>query len=82
MTPKEKAEDLVIKFLKLYNKEDGYVVIQDHTIITPKNAYHISHFANCALIAVEEISDVLWEQMADKDRIIYWEDVKHEIEKL
>lgn len=36
----------------------------------------------CALIAVNEICDVLWEQLEDRDRIIYWEDVKQEIEKL
>lgn len=71
MTAKQKASELVDKYYTGREPNDNL----------PLTIYW-SCAKQCALIAVEEISDVLWEQMADKDRIIYWEDVKHEIEKL
>jgi hypothetical protein len=63
MTPKEKANELVNKYL----------------IITPI-VWHIYNAKKCALIAVDEILDVL--NVIDNFEMIYWEQVKQEIEKL
>lgn len=64
MTPKEKAEELVNRFI--YRRTD-YVEIDDAK--------------QCALIAVDEILDNnLW--FKDEVNNNYWQEVKHEIEKL
>ena len=76
MTPKEKAEDLVDRYYWTFG--DGYLGEQ-----------HIQF----ALIAVDEIlealkieltKDVITIDVANfaADKIIYWEEVKQEIEKL
>lgn len=70
MTPKEKAKELRDKF---YDQRD-YVMIGDE-------------FANerarqCALIAVEEIMDVLWDNGTSSNYYKYWQEVKQEIERL
>ena len=68
MTPKEKAEELVSKMLK----EVGY----DTDIAVP-----------CALIAVDEMLEEL-DHLAFDDfdygtsKMMYWQEVKQEIEKL
>jgi hypothetical protein len=67
MTPKEKAEGLVYKFEFSCGGSHEYQVL--------KNA------KQCALIAVDEII----EELIEKDfanRFSYWQEVKHEIEKL
>ena len=78
MTPKEKAQDL---YFKMYNI-DAY------------NDYHLLA-KQCALIAVDEIISE-YQSMSDTDSIIYikneityvihklvyWQEVKQEIEKL
>jgi hypothetical protein len=72
MTPRETAEDLILKF-KSSQSEDGFNDVRD------------LHAANrCAIIAVDEILKVL----DDADDLIYyrskfnfWTEVKNELEK-
>jgi hypothetical protein len=66
MTPKEKAEELVDKMLYCYQG-------------------HIDEYTakQCALIAVDEIFEALDEHHWQNRLIInYWNEVKHELEKL
>jgi len=68
MTPKEKAEELIMKF-KSGESQDGYNDVRDiHAAI------------RCALIAVDEILNAVT-AIADK-RYDYWKEVKQELEKL
>ena len=67
MTPKEKAEELVLKYLRL--QEEG-----------SSNWFHKILAKKCALIAVDEILDNL-EDHTGKD-IKFYNEVKQEIEKL
>lgn len=62
MTPKEKAEELVNRFI--YRRTD-YVEIYDAK--------------QCALLAVDEILDILNQLSLEYE---YWQEVKQEIEKL
>jgi hypothetical protein len=72
MTPKEKAEDLFNKMdMIIYTDQDNWK----------------SQCIRCALIAVNEIinTNALSEHFdygIDKTNLFYWEQVKHEIEKL
>lgn len=66
MTPKEKAEYLIDKFIQ-YTPED-----EDFTYEYTKK---------CALIAVDEILNVTSESY-DIEHINWWQEVKQEIEKL
>jgi hypothetical protein len=69
MTPKEKAEKLVLKYLRL--QEPNY------------NWFHSKLAKLCALIAVEELLSETEE--FDGMRVInnpYWMEVRNEIEKL
>jgi hypothetical protein len=73
MTPKEKARELVDKF---YNATD------DHW-----NQWYVAK--QCALIAVDEVQQLIKNLSSCKNRFIYivdemnyWEEVKQEIEKL
>jgi hypothetical protein len=69
MTAKEKAEELILKFMRL--QEPNY------------NWFHSKLAKQCALIAVEEI--LKDKEEIDGMRIIndpYWLEVKQEIEKL
>ena len=66
MTPKQKAKELVNKYLQIY---DGRVI----------------QAKQCALIAVDEILNTLYSipfGNALDNELIYWEEVKQEIEKL
>jgi hypothetical protein len=72
MTPKEKAEELVLKYLRL--QEEG-----------SSNWFHKILAKQCALIAVNEILDVDCFDMSEEhfdNHIEYWQEVKQEIEKL
>jgi hypothetical protein len=66
MTTKEKAKDLVGKYVSL---TDGWVY----------GIKNWEHKKKCALIAVDEILNVVWNVPIDVE---YWEEVKKEIEKL
>jgi hypothetical protein len=75
MTPKEKADDLIDKFLphtKVYHEATGWEDYFDSA-------------KECALIAVDEILEELPEGSIDygiSSRRRYWEEVKEELEKL
>ncbi len=70
MTPKEKAEKLVnsfyLKFIDRYDKSS-------------MNEYESKH---CALIAVDEILKVVSFYNDSQAEVIYFKEVKQEIEKL
>ena len=70
MTPKEKAKELVDKFVQYTPAEEEY---------------EFPYAKQCALIAVDEIISEI-EPSVTMDvieaRIKYWEEVKQEIEKL
>ena len=66
MTPKEKADELVVKFLKHSRAE--------------KDIKPIQSAKQCALIAVDEIlSQFNWKPSSGSS---YWDEVKQEIENL
>jgi len=67
MTPKEKAEELFYKMA--YNSSE-----EDH---------NCSHYVaiNCSLIAVDAILNVA-KEIATKESIDYWQEVKQEIENI
>ena len=74
MNPKEKAEDLVCKFIS-------------HTLIFDEGAGWLEdkdEAKQCALIAVDEILNTIeYSSQADElSKISYWAEVKKEIEKL
>ena len=68
MTPKEKAEELIEKYLKLDieigGQYDGYLTMKMHDAI------------QCALIAVDEILNI------GCIEVPYWQEVKEEINNL
>lgn len=82
MTPKEKARELVNSFVKLYYHQT-------------ENYLELDEAKQCALIAVEEILSE-YQSMSDSESIlvinnkptfvvhqlVYWMEVKQEIEKL
>jgi hypothetical protein len=66
MTPRETAEDLILKF-KSSQSEDGFNDVRDFHAAT-----------RCALIAVNEILT----SIDSNHDFIYWTEVKNELEKL
>lgn len=76
MTPKEKAEDLYKKYLPLVQRWDDFNAVS----IKKENAIKSS------LIAVDEILNILniWSalHLEKSSQLIFWEEVKQEIEKL
>jgi hypothetical protein len=85
MTPKKKADALVLKFSNLIN----FDFVSDLTFHNPndddRNRRVKKDAKQCALIAVEEILQMVDEQMQgflDTDIINHWEQVKNEIENL
>jgi hypothetical protein len=76
MTPKEKAEELVDKYFKLLNYEFGDLVYS----LRDKQPH------KCALIAVDEIlsdyKNYLMHENTEYKGLMYWQEVKKEIEKL
>ena len=73
MTPKEKAKELVDKFIEPtmeFDELDGYVEDKDNA-------------KQCALIAVDEVIEALHEHHWQNRLLIdYWQEVKKELEKL
>lgn len=68
MTPKEKATELISK---MYNH------FEDDDAIAYSTAKH------CALIAVDEILNIEWDEFEmSGNEVMYWQEVKQEIEKL
>ena len=72
MTPKEKAKDIFDKF-SFEKTPEGYKMFQTS-----------NESKRCSLIAVNEIIDTIeYSSQADEtSKIIYWDKVKEEIEKL
>ena len=66
MTPKEKAEDLLHRYDVLQTYIEGF---------------NLENAKQCALIAVDEIINVIEDNCLEYDDN-YWEDVKTEIQKL
>jgi hypothetical protein len=66
MTPKEQAEDLILKF-KSSESQDGYNDVRDFHSAT-----------RCSLIAVDQILEII----DSNYDFIYWTEVKNELEKL
>jgi hypothetical protein len=68
MEAKEKAEKLVLMFLRIENN-------------TPE--WFNTHIAKqCAIIAVDEIMKILWHTHNNESEYRYWEQVKTEINNL
>ena len=71
MIPKEKANELYSKYDDLLNKDFGNPIVFDNQL------------KQCALIAVDEIIDSLQiKNYSQADKYEYWQEVKHEINKL
>lgn len=70
MTPKEKASELVLKYLRIDNNT--------------KEWFNIHIAKQCALIAVDEIlAQDVFDYTSDwSNTIEYWQEVKQEIEKM
>jgi len=67
MTPKQKAEEITLLY---YN-------LGKHLYVP------ISFAKQCALIAVDEIIDsIIIKNYSDADKYDYWNEVKHEINKI
>jgi len=76
MTPKEKAEELVNKYLRTYPIYDNPTVVISYTYNEAKQ---------CALIAVDELLNNFLSNRTTKygrERYHFWQQVKQEIEKL
>ena len=72
MTPKDKALDLCGDFYAIKSNEPDYGIEWEMA-------------KQCALIVVDEIIEEVREYCDDnfhQDRLIYWQEVKQEIEKL
>ena len=74
MTSKEKAEELVNKYMNI-----GQIKMSDHSRI------YLPTAKQCALIAVDEILDYITTSLDIQTSLAavnYWQEVKQEIEKL
>ena len=84
MTPKEKAEAMVLKYTNLIN----YDFVSDLNFNNPndedRNRRVKKDAKKCALAAVELIIEQnnIWIMYTGKGNNNYWEEVKNEIEKL
>lgn len=82
MTPKEKTKELlekmnVIHYMKLGGKNSNSKGLPV--------SMHDDQIKQCALIAVDEILEMIDEydiDVWDRDILIYWQEVKQEIKKL
>ena len=76
MTPKEKAIELV----DVYKDINTTWIFKD---LQTTNVINYDLAKQCALIAVDEIIDLLQiKNYSQADQYEYWNEVKHEIEKL
>jgi len=71
MTPKEKAEELILRFDNLDNEEHTY--------------HYVHNSKECALIAVDEIlsdyKNYLLHANTEYKGLMYWKEVRKELEK-
>jgi hypothetical protein len=81
MTPKEKAKELFDKFYQYSNEEfEDKLNEYPGQVLSERRKIRKVSSKQCTLIAVDEILDVL--NVIDNFEMIYWEQVKQEIEKL
>lgn len=69
MTPKEKAQELIKKYMSATNETSDFKM---------ELYYHIQTAKQCALIAVDEILPI----NSNPQAIKFWQEVKQEINKL
>jgi hypothetical protein len=92
MTPKEKAIELIKKFIAKSNSWNMDYVMKTEIKVLKKDCFNIQWFTpkDCAIVAVDEIIEQ-WEYIdtyiADlggklNPNLKYWQEVKKEIEKL
>ena len=77
MTPKEKSEELVLKY---WNLPTTFQYVKDGVIFIENSHINEEAAKQCALIAVDEILNLCWN--GNKTALNYWEQVKEEIESL
>ena len=70
MTPQEKAQELVLKYLK----------VKTHQMFN--GWWHKMTAKECALIAVDEILFVVSKYNDTQAEVSYWQEVKQEIENI
>lgn len=82
MTPKEKAEELVVKYASLQITTIGCIESGNPCII--KNVMYKENAKQCALIVVDEIMHhIRWSLAYGYEKQLeYFQEVKNEIEKL
>jgi hypothetical protein len=71
MTPKEKANELVNKFIPPTRVKD----IEENWV---DDLYYAKQ---CALMAIDEVLNLLWHTHKNEIEYRYWNEVKQEIEK-
>jgi hypothetical protein len=80
MTPKEKGIELLKKYksidIEISSEYKGYGDGADYLLMDNEDA------KKCALIAVDEILDVLNGEDFSRNAILFWSSVKQEIEKI
>ena len=80
-TPKEKAKELIEKYLNLPINFPYIDTIDKQCIGSGYMTYYSA--VKCAIIAVDEIIDELKrEPYANYERIVFWQSVKTELETL
>jgi len=90
MAPKEKAEELVKKYVYLLRKTDSCLAEKcENTIICQHSWYAcegwLSYAKECATFTVDEIIKefgTYYKVNINDKYVLYWEEVKQEIEKL
>ena len=79
MTPKEKAEELIIKFLSYVDNRYWY----NGEKVNGNADFKVEKAKECALIAVDElINNLVYSPTDYGASITFWQQVKKEIEKL
>ncbi len=79
MTPKDKAQELVNKYS---NQLEHIARIADEWSMSEFSQFRQIIAAKCALIAVDEIMNVIIGSYDYELEKIYWQEVKQEIENL
>jgi hypothetical protein len=90
MIPKEKAEQLVKKYIELLKETDTCLIDSCPNMIICQHSWYmcegwLSYAKHCALIAVAEIFEYLTtssDVQVSMFAIEYWQQVEQEIEKL
>jgi len=79
MSAKDKSKELVDKYLNSsFNCKDCDMPFCD----VPCTMLNLSEAKECALIAVNQIIEILWHTCKNENEYRYWLEVKEEIQKL